>query len=67
MSIFPAIHAGIEAGGELIDSATLQNIKQNVEALKQAAPILKKRIDDGKLKVVGGLYHLDTGIVEIVA
>ena len=62
-----AIHAGIEAGGELIDSATLQNIKQNVEALKQAAPILKKRIDDGKLKVVGGLYHLDTGIVEIVA
>jgi carbonic anhydrase len=48
-------------------SAVSQNILKNVEILRRSEPVLKKLIDTGKLKVFGGVYHLDTGKVEILA
>lgn len=44
-----------------------QNVLKNVEILRRSEPVLKKLIGAGKLKVVGGVYHLDTGKVEILA
>jgi carbonic anhydrase len=39
----------------------------NVAMLKDSAPLLRKLVQDKKLIVVGGLYHLDTGKVDLVA
>ena len=35
--------------------------------LKSAAPILNAAVEQGKLKVVGGIYRLTTGTVELLA
>jgi carbonic anhydrase len=38
----------------------------NVERLKNATPIVSKFVADGKVRVIGGVYQLDTGKVEIL-
>ncbi len=53
--------------GSLAQAATIVNIKQNVQRLQEATPVLSKAVQAQKLKVLGGLYHLETGRVEIVA
>jgi len=35
--------------------------------LKSAAPILKSFVDDKKIRVVGGVYELKTGRVELLS
>jgi carbonic anhydrase len=37
----------------------------NVDKLKTAAPILKSFVDDKKIRVVGGVYALRSGRVEM--
>lgn len=68
-ALMPAVRAAAAEPheGTLIHAATVQNIKQNVKQLQEATPILSKMVQEGKIKVVGGLYHLDTGRVELVA
>lgn len=53
--------------GTLVEAATLQNIKQNVQRLQEATPILSNAFQAGKVMVVGGLYDLETGQVKLVA
>jgi carbonic anhydrase len=38
-----------------------------VDKLKSAAPILKSFADDKKIRVVGGVYELKTGRVELLS
>jgi carbonic anhydrase len=38
----------------------------NVERLKTAAPILKSFVHDKKIRVVGGIYELKSGRVELL-
>ena len=45
----------------------VQNVIDNVAKLKSAAPILNAAVEQGKLKVVGGIYRLTTGTVELIA
>jgi len=68
-ALMPAVRAAASEShqGTLLQAATIQNIKQNVQQLQKATPILSKAVQDGKVRVVGGLYHLETGRVEIVA
>jgi carbonic anhydrase len=63
----PAVKAGQKSGGDLLKATTLENIKMNVAMLKDSAPLLRKLVQEKKLIVVGGLYHLDTGNVDLVA
>ena len=46
--------------------AVIQNVATNVSILKSSEPILKKRIEDGLLKVVCGVYNLESGEVLII-
>ena len=62
-----AIKAGRKEGGDLLISSTLENIKINVGKLKESTPLLRKLVQENKLLIVGGLYHLDTGKVELVS
>jgi len=67
-ALMPAARAAAADGhqGTMVQAATIQNIKQNVQRLQEATPILSKAVQEDKLKVIGGLYHLDTGRVELV-
>ena len=66
-ALSPAVRQSQAAGAkDLVMAATLDNIRLNVLKLKQSNPILAERVSKGQLKVVGGLYHLETGKVEMV-
>ncbi|WP_228129211.1 carbonic anhydrase [Pusillimonas sp. T7-7] len=67
--LMPAVRAAAAAShqGTLLQAATIQNIKQNVQRLQESTPILSRAVQSGQVKIVGGLYHLDTGRVELVA
>jgi len=43
-----------------------RNVTLNVERLKTTAPILKSFVDEKKINVVGGIYQLKTGRVELL-
>lgn len=55
-----------EAPADLLKAATIANVRFNVEALTKAKPILSQRVSEKKLTVVGGVYDLATGKVELV-
>jgi carbonic anhydrase len=63
----PAVKAVAQQSGNVLDSAIRQNVIDTVAKLKGAAPILNAAVDGGKLKVVGGIYRLKDGEVDMVA
>jgi carbonic anhydrase len=66
--IQPAVDEARAAGSEdqLLDNSINNNVNNIVEELKTPQPILSEAVSEGKLKVVGARYHLDSGIVEIL-
>jgi len=63
----PAVKAVAGQQGNVLDNAIRQNVIDNVAKLKAAAPILNAAVDAGKLRVVGGIYRLKDGKVDMVA
>ncbi|TFV75270.1 carbonic anhydrase [Bradyrhizobium frederickii] len=66
-AIAPAVKTAAQQSGNALDNAIRQNVIDNVAKLKSAAPILNAAVEQGKLKVVGGIYRLSTGTVELLA
>ena len=62
-----AVKAVADQPGDKLANATRRNVLDNVAKLKAAAPILSAAVTDGKIKIVGGIYRLKTGKVELVA
>jgi len=60
----PAVKAAEGQPGDLLANAIKVNVTQNVEKLKTASPVISKLIADGKVRVVGGIYHLESGAVD---
>jgi carbonic anhydrase len=63
----PAVKAVAGQPGDALDNAIRRNVVDNVAKLKAATPILSAAAEQGKLKVVGGIYRLKDGKVEMVA
>ncbi len=66
-AIAPAVKAVSQQGGNMLDDAIRQNVIDNVVKLKSAAPILGSAVEQGRLKVVGGIYRLATGRVDLLS
>ncbi len=49
---------------DLLDAAIRENIRMQVEQLKNLEPVLAKRIRQGNITIIGALYNLETGEVE---
>lgn len=62
----PAVKAVLEHGGNLLDNAIRQNVLDTVSKLKAATPILSAAVQNNKLKVVGGIYRLKNGRVDMI-
>ncbi|RYE87403.1 MAG: carbonic anhydrase, partial [Hyphomicrobiales bacterium] len=66
-AIRPAVLAAQKEGAaDLLKAATIANVRLNVAKLKKATPILSQRLAQKQLAVVGGIYDLATGKVELV-
>lgn len=64
--IKPAVAAAKKEKGDLLDNAVRANVRLVVEQLKASEPLLSHLVHEGKLKVVGARYDLDTGRVELL-
>jgi len=66
-ALTPAVDAAQKQPGDLLANAIRGNVAMNVDRLKTTAPILKAAVDDKKIRVVGGIYELKTGRVELLS
>jgi carbonic anhydrase len=64
--IAPAVKAVSQQGGDALANAIKKNVVDNVIKLSSATPILSAAVEQGKLKVAGGIYRLKDGRVEMV-
>ena len=65
-AISPAVGLAIGQPGKLLTNAIRENVRLNVAALKAASPILSMLVTRNDIKIVGGVYSLDTGRVDLV-
>jgi len=66
-AIAPAVKAVSQQSADALPNAIRQNVIDNTAQLKSATPILSAAVEQNKLKVVGGIYRLKDGKVEMVA
>lgn len=66
-AIAPAVRKVSNTMENRLIQVTRQNVIMTVERLRDKTPILDYYYDRKKLKIVGGIYHLDTGRVELIA
>jgi carbonic anhydrase len=50
----------------MLDVAVRQNVIEQVEELRGLEPVLSRRFDKGEVLIVGAVYNLQTGAVELV-
>lgn len=67
--IIPAIAAARQKhphhyGDDFIEKAIVENVWQSIEDLLKISPTVARRVLDGKVKVVGAVYELETGKVD---
>jgi carbonic anhydrase len=65
-SLSPAVKAVLDKPGDTLSNAIRQNVILNVAKLETAAPILSKSVEDKRVRVVGAVYNLANGRVELV-
>ncbi len=65
-ALAPAVEAVDSKLENRIDKAVKMNVIQNVQKLKKQTPILNKLVAEKKLLIVGGVYSLRSGKVDLV-
>ena len=65
--IKPAVTATAGQSGDKLDNTFRANVRKCVETIQGLDPILSKAARSGTLKVVGAVYELKTGQVEVLA
>jgi carbonic anhydrase len=49
---------------EFVEKVALINVKRSVHAIIERSPILKEMLENGEIKLVGGIHELATGEVK---
>jgi carbonic anhydrase len=62
-----AVKAVSPQGGDTLAKAIRQNVTDTVAKLRSATPILNAAVEQRKLRVVGGVYRLNDGRVDMVS
>lgn len=65
-SLAPAVSASVGNSSNSLSNAIRKNVLDNVAKLKSATPILSAAVEQRKLKVVGGVYKLEDGRIEMI-
>ncbi|OYT71463.1 MAG: carbonate dehydratase [Chloracidobacterium sp. CP2_5A] len=64
--IKPAVQRVKGKPGDQVQNAIQENVRMQVEKLKNLEPVLAKRVREGKLKIVGGVYDIENGVITMV-
>jgi methyl-accepting chemotaxis protein/carbonic anhydrase len=56
---FPHLH-----GKDLVPEAVIANVWNSIEELLKGSPAVRERARDGKVKIVGAVYHIEDGHIE---
>jgi len=64
-AVLPAVRAVKGMPDDRYDNAIKMNVVRNVNKLKKQPPLLSKLVADNRLLVVGGVYSLKTGRVDL--
>lgn len=62
----PAVHRVLHAPGDLVDNAVRSNVELMIRRLYKRSVIVHDAVAAGKVKVVGSVYDLDTGLVNLI-
>jgi carbonic anhydrase len=65
--IKPAVDKSRGMPGDPVDNAVRVNVQMVVQQLRSSTPVLSELVVQGKLKIVGGVYSLETGKVTWLA
>jgi carbonic anhydrase len=66
-ALAPAVRAAKTIPGERFENVVKMNVIRNVDKLRNQPPILSRLVSDKKIRIVGGVYSLKTGKVDLVA
>jgi carbonic anhydrase len=64
--IRPAVRAAAHDKGNLFENAVRDNVVHTVQQLRAAKPILHNSYREGTIRILGAVYHIDSGIVEFL-
>ena len=62
-SLFQHLCRAVKSSGNDLDRAVRENVINQALTVAEASPVIAALIDEGRLKVAGGIYDLATGIV----
>ena len=65
-AIAPAAEKAKNLPGDLIDNSIKANVGLVVERIASSKPILSELAKDGKIRIVGAYYDIESGVVEII-
>ena len=65
-AIAPAAKAVEHEHGDWMHNAVIENVRMNVRKLKESEPIMSAAVKARELEVVGAVYDLRTGAVQLV-
>lgn len=65
-AIAPAVEASEGKPGDRLDNAVKENVRVQVRRLNRS-PVIADLVSKNKLKVVGGYYDLNTGLISMVS
>jgi carbonic anhydrase len=60
------LHARMRNPDDLLRAATEENVRRQVRRLRTISPIIISALDAGRVKVVGAIYDMDTGRVDLL-
>lgn len=66
-ALLPAVRAAKNIPGKLYENTVTMNVKLAVDELKKSTPIFNQLVKDKKIRIVGGVYRIGTGKVELVS
>jgi len=66
-ALAPAVKATADKSGDALDNAIRQNVILNIDKLSKATPILSQAAAEKKIRVLGGVYNLRNGHVDLVS
>jgi carbonic anhydrase len=64
--IEPAVALARQEIGDLIANSVLENVRLVVAHLRESKPILAQRVENGSIRILGAVYSLESGDVQLV-
>ena len=65
-TLYRLITPGIDRQNKNVDAAVAANVRAQVKVLRDGSTVISGLIRDGKLKLVGGMYDLNSGKVTVI-